>query len=54
MIGGLVILGCYWYWLQLIKHPGALSSRGMASWRRLSEILGSKPWIENGSGSFWL
>lgn len=29
-------------------------SRGMASWRRLSEILGSKPWIENGSGSFWL
>ena len=25
MIGGLVILGCYWYWLQLIKHPGALS-----------------------------
>ena len=28
-------------------------SRGMASWRRLSEILGSKPWIENGSVSSW-
>ena len=26
-------------------------SRGMASWRRLSEILGSKPWMENGSGT---
>lgn len=28
-------------------------SRGMASWRRLSEILGSKPWMENGNVSSW-
>ena len=30
MIGGLVILGCYWYWLQLIKRPGALSHVGLS------------------------
>ena len=28
-------------------------SRGMASWRQLSEILGRKPWMENGSVSSW-